>query len=81
MEKATIHNYARMCRTYSNNCAQCPMDNAKCNIAAMSDTEIDKANEIILNWCKEHLKCNDLGDDCIECRKKYWLAEVGEHDA
>lgn len=54
MERATIHDYARMCRTYSNNCAQCPMVNAKCNIAALDNIEIDKANEIILKWCKEH---------------------------
>ena len=51
MEKATIYDYARMCNFYKN-CDDCPLF-LKCG--ALIAKETDKANEIILNWCKEHL--------------------------
>lgn len=57
MEKATIFDYARMCRTVGD-CAGCPMSlsnngtNEFCN--TLSQYHTDKANEIILKWCKEH---------------------------
>ena len=54
-EKATIYDFARMCGKYHyTNCEECPMWDEKCNLRMMDDTELDKANEIILNWCKEH---------------------------
>lgn len=53
MEKATIYDYARMCKFYKN----CD-DRALAKTTAMCQVFIeehpDKANEIILNWCKEH---------------------------
>lgn len=55
MKKATIYGYARMCKKYRDaNCTGCPMWNKMCNLRVMSEGELDKANEIILNWCEEH---------------------------
>ena len=56
MEKSTIYDYARMCRAYDN-CLFCPLSSLK-NGMDVQCTEFiesytDKANEIILNWCKE----------------------------
>lgn len=56
MEKATIYDYARMCRT--NDCESCPFklsgkgENVGCADFIIANT--DKANEIILKWCEEH---------------------------
>lgn len=114
MEKATIYDYARMCKFYDD-CNDCPLF-LKCG--ALIAEETDKANEIILKWCKEHpvetrqdrflkmfpntkinsdgiimispctleggetipknFPCSPCTDDCVECRKEYWLAEVDE---
>ena len=58
MKKATIDDYARMCKAFKNNCVICPMcignngTNELCAKLVMKHP--DKANEIILNWCKEH---------------------------
>lgn len=58
MEKATIYDYARMCKAFKNNCGICPMSignngtNELCAKLVMKYP--DKANKIILNWCKEH---------------------------
>nr|DAH20372.1 MAG TPA: hypothetical protein [Caudoviricetes sp.] len=49
-KEATIFDYARMCKGYGENCQDCPLD--LCIDAILDST--DKANEIILNWCKEH---------------------------
>ena len=54
MEKATIYDYARMCRANVHKCEKCPLWDYKCVIFTMDDTDTDKANKIILNWCKEH---------------------------
>ena len=57
MKKATIYDYARMCKTVGD-CAGCPMSlsnngtNEFCSTLLQYHT--DKANEIILKWCKEH---------------------------
>lgn len=56
MKKATIDDYARMCKTYVD-CTNCPLNYKKthggaCNIFMGKNP--DKANEIILKWCKEH---------------------------
>ncbi len=57
MEKTTIFDYARMCKTVGD-CAGCPMSlsnngtNEFCSTLLQYHT--DKANEIILKWCKEH---------------------------
>lgn len=56
MEKATIYDYARMCRT--NNCESCPFklsgkgEDVGCADFIIANT--NKANEIILKWCEEH---------------------------
>ena len=58
MEKATIFEYARMCKTFNGRCKECPLHqlhngkNTICSILLTACT--DKANEIILNWCEEH---------------------------
>ena len=57
MKKATIYDYARMCRA-AGECSFCPLNlsnngtNFPCNMFMV--TYPDKANEIILNWCKKH---------------------------
>lgn len=56
-EKATIFDYARMCEDVKT-CSVCPLGfgdkvgGIPCDLLIRTDT--DKANEIILNWCKEH---------------------------
>ncbi len=57
MKKATLYDYARMCKKI-NECEDCPLgtknngDGITCSFLMMKAP--DKANEIILNWCKEH---------------------------
>lgn len=56
-QKATIHDYARMCKKITE-CNDCPLSyraNEKniCCYEFVSEYP-DKANEIILKWCKEH---------------------------
>lgn len=57
MEKATIYNYARMCKTYDD-CTICPLGFNNNGKSISCDYKVraypDKANEIILKWCKEH---------------------------
>lgn len=54
-EEATIYDFVRMCGKYQyTHCEECPMRDEKCNLCMMDDTELDKANEIILKWIKEH---------------------------
>lgn len=58
-EKATIFDYARMCKTYATlGCHYCPLSHCKNGSRQDCGDFIkdfpDKANEIILNWCKEH---------------------------
>lgn len=56
MEEATIYDYIRMCKSFEQDCRDCPLftpnDGRSCR-QVMEDTP-DKANEIILKWCKEH---------------------------
>ena len=125
MEKATIYDFARMCKFYGE-CNNCPLNYEKthcgtCNI--FMGEHPDKTNEIILNWVKEHpiktrqskflkmfpnAQISSDGvieitpcaieknkhitsncscpvahgfNNCDECRKKFWLAEVDENDA
>lgn len=52
MEKATIYDYARMCKFYDD-CSICPLGETTCHLLISENP--DKANEIILKWCKEHL--------------------------
>lgn len=58
MKKATIYDYARMCKSYYDDCKICPLgcnNNRKgitCDYIVRAYP--DKANEIILNWCKEN---------------------------
>lgn len=123
-EKATIFDYVRMCKHFDDNCQGCPMFYKKIEMGLSCGDFIrncsDKANEIILNWCKEHpvktrqdrflkmfpntMKDEDVinidpcvvdetlhlaspcwecakksnVEDCEECRRKYWFAEVEE---
>lgn len=55
-EKATIYDYIRMCKSFEQDCRDCPLftpnDGRSCR-QVMEDTP-DKANEIILKWCEEH---------------------------
>lgn len=56
-EKATIFDYERMCKNHKhcNNCLLSSHANGM-NVACIGLIREypDKANEIILNWCKEH---------------------------
>ena len=56
MEKATIYDYVRMCNKNSENgsCEPCPLCGKECVLEDMTDEALQEANEIILNWCKEH---------------------------
>lgn len=53
MEKVTIYDYARMCKQFRN-CSLCPLNKFCATHIEVFSNDIDKANEIILNWCKEH---------------------------
>lgn len=56
-EKATIFDYARMCKKHKN-CRGCPLSIAlngmKVVCLDLIKEYTDKANEIILKWCEEH---------------------------
>lgn len=57
-EKASIFDYVRMCKHFDDNCQECPIFYKQTETGLSCDEFIrncpDKANEIILNWCKEH---------------------------
>lgn len=56
-EKATIYDYAWVCKKHDN-CKNCPLglynnrEGKSCDY--LIRTSPNKANEIILKWCKEH---------------------------
>ena len=58
MNKATIFDYARMCKHFDDECQECPVFYKQTETGLSCEEFIrncpDKANEIILNWCKEH---------------------------
>ena len=58
MNKAKIYDYARMCKHFDDNCQECPIFYKQTETGLSCEKFIrncpDKANEIILNWCKEH---------------------------
>lgn len=57
-ENATIYDYARMCKHFDDDCQECPVFYKQTETGLSCEEFIrnypDKANEIILNWCKEH---------------------------
>ena len=57
-EKATIFDYVRMCKHFDDSCQECPIFYKQTETSLSCEEFIrncpDKANEIILNWCKEH---------------------------
>lgn len=58
-EKATIYDLERMCKAFRKDfCKSCPLSNVENNNGIACGTFVrycaDKANEIILKWCKEH---------------------------
>ena len=57
-EKATIYDYARMCKHFDDDCQECPVFYKQTETGLSCEEFIrnypDKANEIILKWCKEH---------------------------
>lgn len=126
MKKATIYDYVRMCKHFDDDCQECPVFYKQTETGLSCEKFIrnypDKANEIILNWCKEHpiktrqseflkmfpnAQISSDGvieimpcaieknkhitsnssctvahgfNNCDECRKKFWLAEVDENE-
>lgn len=56
-KKATIYDYARICKPYDD-CKKCPIGTRNNSVGIPCDylirTHPDKANEIILKWCEEH---------------------------
>ena len=58
MNKATIYDFARMCKSYIGGCKGCPLYSFNDEITGRCretlQTYPGKANEIILKWCKEH---------------------------
>ena len=117
MKKATIYDYARMCKKI-NECKDCPLGTKNNGYGIVCSFLMwkapDKANEIILKWCEEHLvetrqdrllkvfpeaeiysgfldicplRIDRRLDQlcvkhrrCTDCKKEYWLAEVGENE-
>lgn len=53
MEKATIFDYVRLCKT-QDECSSCPLGDDVCNILDMSNSKLETASEKILKWCVEH---------------------------
>lgn len=57
-EKATIFDYARMCESINPKCECCPLsrhnNGTGIGCGGLLQQHPDKANEIILKWCKEH---------------------------
>lgn len=57
-EKATIFDYARMCNAENKHCSECPLSEANTNSELYCESYLlkypDKANKIILDWCKTH---------------------------
>lgn len=57
MEKATIYDYARMCKSF-NDCYMCSLSHCNNGSRQICGDFIknfpDKATELILNWCEEH---------------------------
>lgn len=53
MEKATIYDYARLCASFEK-CNQCVLHKFCADQRNIFSNDIDKANEIIINWCEEH---------------------------
>ena len=57
-EKASVYDYARMCIAESKYCRECPLSGSNTNENLYCTEYLlkhpDKANEIILKWCKEH---------------------------
>lgn len=58
MNEATIYDYVRMCITENKDCRECPLSELNTNENLYCAEYLlkypDKANEIILIWCKEH---------------------------
>ena len=58
MGKATIFDYVRMCKYFDDDCQECPVFYKQTETGLSCEGFIrncpDKANEIILKWCKEH---------------------------
>lgn len=58
MNKATIYDFARMCNNFNFDCSECPLHlsgrGMRYGCGEFIIDLTDKANEIILNWCKEH---------------------------
>ena len=57
-KKATIFDYARMCNAENKHCSECPLSEANTNSELYCESYLlkypDKANKIILDWCKAH---------------------------
>lgn len=53
MKKATIYDYARMCKFYKN-CDYCALAKTTAICQVFIEEHPDEANEIILKWCEEH---------------------------
>lgn len=57
-ETATIFDYERLCNHFGGNCQECPMFYKQTETGLSCEDLIrhcpDKANEVILNWCKKH---------------------------
>lgn len=58
MEQATIYDYVRMCIAENKDCRECPLSESNTNENLYCAEYLlkypDKANEIILKWCKGH---------------------------
>lgn len=52
-ENATLFDYARMCKNQKS-CVNCSVNKMNVSCLELVRKYPDKANEIVLNWCKEH---------------------------
>lgn len=53
MKKATIFDYARMCK-FHKECDDCALAKTTAMCQVFIEEHPDEANEIILKWCEEH---------------------------
>lgn len=97
MERATIHDFSRMCKFY-NDCKDCSLGISNNGVGMICGDFIkkypDKVNEIILKWVKEHpiktrqselLKCYPyipiIGETVDICPKNFDKKAIVKGDA
>lgn len=76
--KATIFDLYRMCRFYNGECNECILSikHNGCCIGCRSKGDVQKINDTILEWCKEHPP-KTYKEDFLE---KFPNAQIGDEN-